>query len=237
MKKNVDKIMKQIKYFRKENKMLFQLSLCAMVYILLYMLSYNKVEMGERVRLLIDISFQLSLAIIANLLFFIFQVYIPTTERQQRVHPLIIDKIRDICENMNQPFQFITEMYLEKKKDLDKLSEEDIQNIANEYRANEKIDVVEIGQPHDWTVYSFFLYCFNQMDNTVQELLFTYEPYLMSDERDTLLMVKENLFRHLIENWMPVYFNTKGIRGNAVGGIFKQYIFIYKRLLNLIKEK
>lgn len=237
MKKNVDKIMKQIKYFRKENKMLFQLSLCAMVYILLYMLSYNKVEMGERVRLLIDISFQLSLAIIANLLFFIFQVYIPTTERQQRVHPLIIDKITDICESMNQPFQFITEMYLGQKKDLDKLSKDDIQEIVEKYCSNDTIKSSGVGELSNWTVYTCFTYFFRQMDNTVRELLFAYEPYLKSEERDALFAVKENRFRRLIGNTIFACIGSKGLGGNATISTIKQYIFIYERFLNLIKEK
>ena len=58
-----------MKRFYKENKILSNLSMCALMFVLFYYFSYDVPEIWKNASVLVDILFQLSLAILANLLF------------------------------------------------------------------------------------------------------------------------------------------------------------------------
>lgn len=237
MKKITYKIMKHINCFYKENKMLSHLSLGAIGFVLFYYFSYDIPEIWKNASVFVDILFQLSLAILANLLFFIFQVYIPNYKRNYRIRPVIIRKIGCICEFMNDPFLEITEKYLEHKKNLNELSDDDIQKIAEKYRPHDVSTVQVAFVCCNLTYDQYFKYSFEEMDNIIQELLFAYEPYLNNEERDILLLIKENSFRRLFDSPIMSLFDSTGIQGNAVYSTFSQYKNIYQKLLELVTEK
>ena len=236
MKKATCKIIRHIKCFYEENRVLSYLSLGATAFVLFYYFSYDLPEIWKNASVVADILFQLSLAILANFLFFVFQIYIPKYKRTCRIHQLVIHKIKDICQNMNAPFLSITEKILNSKKSLDKLSDNDIQMIAKSYRPLDKTDIQVAFWRYNLTYDQYFKYCFREIDATIQELLFSYEPYLSNEERDILLLIKDNTFRNLFDSPLMSLFDTTGIQGNAVYPIFKEYKKTYDELLELIKN-
>jgi len=82
----------------------------------------------------------------------------------------------------------------------------------------------------------YFKLCFREIDDIIEELLFVYEPYLNDDQRDLLIVVKENSFRKLFDNPLMDLFDTTGIQGDAVHYTFTRYKNIYKALLESIKN-
>lgn len=237
--KKINKIKKHLTCFYSENRMLSYLSVGAIGFILLYYFSYNMPELWKNASILVDILFQLSLAIVANLIFFIFQVYIPNINKNIKIRPIALRKFKYLSQVMNEPFLEITKKYLEQEKNLDELSEDDIIKIAEKYRPNDETTVQIMWKCRNATFYQYFEMCFEEIDNTIQELLFAYEPYLNNVERDILLMIKENSFRKLFSNsfmYITSLFDTTGIQGNAVEYTFKNYIKIYKDVQSLIND-
>jgi len=91
-----------------------------------YYFSYDIPEIWKNASILVDILFQLSLALIANLIFYIFQLYIPNLKRSNKIQPIIQNKIKRICEDINMPFLEITKKYLGEEKNLNELTDNDI---------------------------------------------------------------------------------------------------------------
>lgn len=237
--KTINKIKKHITCFYSENKMLSYLSFCAVGFIIFYYFSYNMPELWKNASILVDILFQLSLAIVANLIFFIFQVYIPNFNKNIRIRPIVLSKIKYLSNVMNDPFLEITKKYLECEKNLNELSDNDIEKIAEKYCPNDETTVQVMWECRNMTFYQYFEFSFEKVDNTIQELLFAYDPYLNSEERDILLIIKENSFRQLFSNsfmYITSLFNTTGIHGDAVEYTFKKYIKIYNDVLSLVKN-
>ena len=94
MRKSIRKTGRHICCFYIDNKMLFLLSVCAIGFMLFYYFSYDETELWRNACVLVEILFQLSLAIVANLIFFIFHVYLPSCKRTYRMRPIIIKKIK-----------------------------------------------------------------------------------------------------------------------------------------------
>ena len=234
--KMIYKIKRHICCFYDDNKMLTSLSLIAIAFILFYYFSYDMPEMWKNAGVLVDILFQLSLAIIANLIFFIFQVYIPNFKNSIRIRPIISNKMMQISQNMNEPFLEITAKYLNKNINLDELSDDNIKIITEKYRPNDISPVQVAYECRNLTFDQYFKMCLEKNNTIIQELLLTYEPYLNSKERDLLLLIKENNFNKIINNPLLSLFDTKGLHGNAVHDVFKHYQNIYKDIQKLIQN-
>lgn len=228
--KKYNKIKENIKYFYKGNKVLSNLSISAMTYIIIYYVSYDLPELWENASILADIMFQLSLALIANFIFFVFQVYFPNHKRHARIQPIIQHKINQICDCINMPFLEITEKYLGNQKNLNELTDDDIQLITEKYRPQDLSTVQVAFVCCNLTYNQYFKYCFSQIDNIVQELIFEYEPYLDDEQRDVLILLKENSFRKLFDSPLMDLFDTTGIQGNATMYTFKKYKQIYEKI-------
>lgn len=226
-------IKKHLNDFYKDNKMLSKLSLGAILFVLFYFFSYDVPELWKNASVLVDILFQLSLAIIANLLFFIFQMYIPNYKRNIRIRPTITKKIERICQYMNEPICEITERYLGEKKNLNELSNDDISKIAAQYRPQDTSTVQVAFLCQNLTYNQYFEFSFDKIDEIIQELIFTYEPYLSNMERDILPLIKEHTIRQFLGNPLMNLVDTTGIQGNAVLYTFRSYKNIYKKALEL----
>lgn len=236
MRKSIRKTGRHICCFYIDNKMLFLLSVCAIGFMLFYYFSYDETELWRNACVLVEILFQLSLAIVANLIFFIFHVYLPSCKRTYRMRPIIIKKINSICEKINDPFQDITKRYLGEKKNLDELFDSDIQLIAEMYRPNDESTVQVAYLCKNLTYNQYFQICFKEIEDTIQDLLYTYDPYLNSEERDILLLLKESHCWKLLNDPLMSLFDITGIKGNAALDMFKQYKYIYERILELSKQ-
>lgn len=227
---------KHIKKFYKENNVLSNLSLGAVAFIIFYYFSYDIPEVWKNASILVDILFQLSLALIANLIFFIFQVYIPSCKRSNKIQPIIQNKIKRICEDINMPFLDISRIYLGEEKNLNEFTDNDMQVIAEKYRPLD-ISTVQIAyECRNLTYNEYFKYCFREIDNIIEELFLEYDPYLNDDQRDILIVVKENSLRDLFDSPLMGLFDTTGIQGDAVQYTFNRYKHIYEALLESIKN-
>lgn len=229
----VKKFQEIIKCFYKENKVLSKLSIGAVTYVIFYYVSYNIPELWKNASVVVDILFQLSLALIANFIFFIFQMYIPNFKRNSKIQPIIKRKISKICAHINDPFPEITKKYLKIKKNLNELTDSDIKLIAEKYRPQDISTVQVAFECRNLTYNQYFKLCFEEIDGIVQELIFAYAPYLNEEQRDILILLKENPFRQLFDNPLMNLFDTTGIQGGATLYTFKKYKDIYEEILNV----
>lgn len=228
-------IKKYVTSFYKENKMLSCLSLSAVGFILFYYFSYNLPEIWTNASVLVDILFQLSLAITANLIFFVFQVYIPSLKRINIVRPIILRKFKFICQKMDFHFLDITEKYLEQQKHLDELSDADIQEILEKYCPNDKSNIQMAFECRKLTYSECFNFCFDEIDHTIKELLLEYDSYLNAMEQEILLLIKDNdLVYKLFADPIFKLFDTKGIKGDSANYVLKDYIDKYEKILKII---
>lgn len=222
--------MQYVKSFYIENIVLSKLSLLSLGFIVFYYLSYDVPELWKNASILVDILFQLSLAVVSSLIFYVFQVYIPDYKRKQTIQPIVRKKIRTIIEMMETPFKEITSSYLQKSKCIDELSDADIESIAQKYRPSDITSVQVAFECRNLNNVECFQYCFQKIDDIIEELLFIYEPYLKDEQRDILVIIKESEFRKLFDNKLMMLFDTTGIQGNAIQYTFKSYICYYKQL-------
>lgn len=223
-----------VKSFYKENRVLSKVSVMSLAYIVFYYLSYDIPEVWSNASVLADILFQLSLAVVSSLIFYVFQVYIPNYKRKKVMHPTVQKKIRRIIELMETPFEEIVKTYLKKSKCIEELSDTDIKYIAQKYCPSDDTSVQVAFECRNLSNVECFQYCFKEIDNIIGELLFIYEPYLKDEQRDILVVIKESEFRKLFDNELTMLLDITGIQGNAVKDTFRNYINYYKFLKNVI---
>ena len=82
---------------------------------------------------------------------------------------------------MNESFLDITNKYLKQKKSLNELSDTDIQLISEKYRPFDVSSVQVAFVCKNLTYNEYFKDCFTEIDNTIEELLFAYNPYLTNE--------------------------------------------------------
>ncbi len=212
--------------FYRENLFLSILSLFSLAFIIFYYLSYDAPEIFHNAHLLVDFIFQLSLAIISNLIFLIFQIYIPSCKRFDEIYPLALKKIQELCDTINKPFMEMSNNYLKKQKNLDELSDTDIEIILKNYSPSDTIALTKI------TYATYFQPYFKNIDSIITELLSVYEPYLYSETKDFLILCHENTFRKFFSD--PSYIQVSNIYGTCCSiEVFKEYQSIYNYLIKL----
>ena len=212
--------------FYKENLFLSILSLFSLAFIIFYYFSYDTPEIFHNAHLLVDFIFQLSLAIIANLIFLIFQIYIPSCKRFDEIYPFALKKIQELCETINKPFTEMSIGYLKKEKNLDELSDADIEIILKNYSPYHTITFRNI------TYGTYFQSSFNNIDSVITELLSVYEPYLYSETKKFLILCHKNTFRKFFSD--PSYIQVSNIYGTCCNiEVFKEYQSIYNYLIKL----
>ena len=175
--------MQYVKSFYTEYIVLSKLSLLSLGFIVFYYLSYDVPELWKNASILVDILFQLSLAVVSSLIFYLFQVYIPDYKRKQTIQPIVRKKIRTIIEYMGIPFEEITSRYLQKSKYIDELSDKDIETIAHKYRPSDITSFHVAFECRNLNNVECFQYCFHTIDEIINELLFIYEPYLKDKQK------------------------------------------------------
>lgn len=181
-----------ISYFCKQNKLLSILSIIAVVIILFYYFTYNLLELWYNAHVLVDILFQLSLAVIANLTFYIFQVHIPAQKSKMAMRPIIEQKIDLICSYIESPFADIVNLYLEYYKEIDKLTDAEMRKILLNYKSTDYLTYWKTaGEFKPYTLGEHVQHSFDGIKQTIDELLIVYDSYL--DEEEKLALIQLNV--------------------------------------------
>lgn len=220
---------KSISDFYKSNKVLTQISFVAALYIVLYVAIQDLPVLGHNVRVLIDILFQLSLALIANLFFFIFQVYIPAQRSRAAIRPVVKQKIEDICFFIEVPISNIAQLYLGEGKKIDQFTDDDMYRILKKYRFHDYIySVMDEKQ-------FFGKQCrgaFQVIHDRIDELLTFYAPHLDDGERDKIIQLRADRFYELLTSPILEYTDVTGISDS---GALAEFI-IFQRKYIAVKE-
>ncbi len=92
--------MKHINRFINQNKGLSILSIIATIVILSYYLSYYQVEIIKGINNWYELLVTLSIGVITNLVFYIFQVYLPQNRKEERAFLLMKSNLYNLCDSL-----------------------------------------------------------------------------------------------------------------------------------------
>lgn len=226
--------LRTIRRFYKENKVLLLLSIVAILYVVFYCI-FTSDEKEKSNEVILDTIFQLSLALIANFIFFIFQVYIPKYRRSTKIQTIIRRKLEEVCRNINAPFVYITKKYLGKTKRLSELSSRDKNIIAEKYCPEDKIKIVVEQEVHELTFRQYFQICSEKNRENIQELL-TYETYLTDYQKDLLICINEAPFCQRENFKISLESTRNGKTRKYLSLAFGKYCDLYCELEKLISD-
>lgn len=91
-----------ITYFKKRNKVLYYLFEIATVITLSYYITQDMPEIIPGIEKWYKLSSDLSIGVIVNFIFYIFQVYIPKREDEKNTLSIINPNLSKICDNMQE---------------------------------------------------------------------------------------------------------------------------------------
>lgn len=225
---------KLILKFCKSNVILSILGSIAILFIIFYYITYDIPELWYNAHILVDIIFQLSLALVASLIFYIFQVYIPMEKNRLAVWPIIEEKINNICEFIETLFSNLAEMYLNQGKKFDCFVNDDMYIILEKYRFNDYI--ISIGEHHQFfgeISKSYFV----EIKKIIDELLTFFSVYLNNEERDALIRIKEDRFYTLLSSQISKIYDITGISDEGAFDEFKALQQKYIKVKEIVNTK
>lgn len=123
--------MKKIVKFWNDNRILCISTLVAIIVIVIYEVSYSWPELWENADRHFYILYQLSLAVIANFLFFIFQSHIPRENKNKFLRKFILKEYSEIIYAINLMFEDLTEKYINDRQKAGVVSDEHLKTTAS----------------------------------------------------------------------------------------------------------
>lgn len=213
--------------FCKTNKELCVASATAMLIILIYCFTYDFNELWHNAHVLMDVAFQLSLAVIASLIFYIFQVYMPFLKNRLKIQPIIKHKINILCIFLQSPFYDVSQQYLGEIKGITKLTAEDIRKLICPYKSLDFQDSTkDDNEEPEWLFGKNHRQVFLDAKNIIDSLLMNYGLYMEDAEKEILIQLKEDSFFEALTTPIFDMFETTGIPGDNVP---KEYIEFQKK--------
>lgn len=206
-----------------------KISIAAVLYIVFYRTTYDLPELWYNAHVLVDILFQLSLALVANLIFFIFQVYIPAQRSRAAIWPVVEQKIGTICSFIETPFSNITELYLGEAKQIYQFTDEDMHKILKKYRFHDFI--FSVGKEKQFFGKQFRS-SFREIHTRIDELLTFYSFFLDDEEKDKIIQLRADGFYELLTSPILECTDVTGIND---GGALAEFI-IFQRKYAKVKE-
>lgn len=213
----------EMKVFINDNKILTILCIIAVIIIILHFISLDLPEWWKHAGDLFEIIYQLSLAIIANLLFSIFQMYIPQRKQRIKAEPYIIRYLKKIEFSMDAMFEELTNLYSRKKKKLSEIDEEDIKNIIGNIKATDITEIQEAFTLRQIPVAKMIDMYSKDIHSNIDYLLNRYGAFLSEELRVLLFNIEEIEFEKVFNNPLAVLFGTIGIQGEVGPMLLKQY--------------
>ena len=190
---------KAVMNFGKSNKILSVIGIMAVFYIAFYWFTYDMPEIFHNAHILVEIGFQLSLALIANLFFYIFQVYAPLQKRKAEMRSIIKGKVETICSLIESPLSDIAQMYIGDRKEIENFTSVEMRKILENYNCDDYVLSWRIGNEEKH--YSFgenIRNNFEGIEQAIDDLLAVYSPYLDDAEKDVLVQLKADHFYELL---------------------------------------
>lgn len=229
-------MVKSILKFYKSNKFLSVLSIIAIAIIAFYYWSYDVPELWHNAHRLVDIAFQLSLAVIANLVFYIFQVYIPTQKSKEMMRATIERKMESIDSLLESPFSDIAQLYLKDRKQIGDFTDEEMRKILEGYNSSDFLLSWKIADEEKQ-------YCFGEhvqksfevIEQTIDELLTIYASYLDDEEKSALIQLKADDFYISLISPFTAFENVTRVVDEQEVDKFKQFQEKYTKVKSIVK--
>lgn len=223
--------MSEIKKFYKENTVLCTLTFISIIIILLHQVTMDLPELWNHANEHFELLSQLSLAIVANFIFSIFQIYIPNKKKREQMQPYIKKRFKKIAEYMNDQFLCLSKTYLKKETTLLDMTDDDFRVIIENIRLVDSSDIQVAFELRYLTIIEMIAYKLKCIDEIIYELENVYQNYLY-DDCDVLLKDIRNSHYKLVfeKSQILSLFDTKGMHGDGTLPIFKQYKELLERI-------
>ena len=202
--KKKNKIIEAVKRFVKRNRLLSILSFIAMSIIISYTLTSHLPEIVPGIGKWYKLMFDLSLGVIVNLIFYLFQVYLPQLEAEKNSLPVITPELVKLIDKM-QEIVLVLEYYLPDYKQ----GKFNILNDTVYYMLKDNADIRR-GWSRKFILSNDFLPLIESADKTLDRLLSSiFLPNCDSELIELLGKMKLNGFLKALESAAEDGFDPK----------------------------
>lgn len=184
--------------FKRTNKWIWRTFLFALFIIVSYILSMNCSEWFDGVEVWFNLLFQFSIGYIINFMFYITQVYIPDTKRNDSAKKCIKIRIQHITGDMRKSITNLKQLYIENHSG-DNYTEEELDQLMN-LKLSDKVQVINAANNQYFSVREWMKICIYQTEKDIDKL-YQYYPNDISAE---LMNVLENILNSTYHSVMKI---------------------------------
>lgn len=200
----VSKIMKKgiLNRFTRTNKWIWRTFLFAVFIIVSYILSIDSPEWFYGAEVWFNLLFQFSIGYIINFMFYITQVYIPNTKRNDSANKCIKIRIEHIVGDMRQTITTLGQLYI-KNHCGDNYTEVELDQLMN-LKFSDKVQVINAGNNQYFTVRDWIKNCIYRTEKDIDKLYQYYTNDISADLMNVLENVLNSTYHSVMKTLLAV---------------------------------
>lgn len=232
---------KEVLIFIKENKTLTCLSICSVIVIILFTLFSNNFSEDSLARKFMELIFQIAIAIFANLMFYIFQLYIPNRRKEKVVRPYMIGQLKKLLNLMNEMMTELARVYCPNcQVNFGRLEIEHFKCITEKISLTDSSTIQIAFVNRNMTIGEIMEQSLSEINEIIRVLMADFLDTLDADCCEIIIAIQNSDFQKRLfsQNFirLTTLFGAKGISGNAAISTFQKYQELYNKLASYIKE-
>ena len=226
---------KEIIQYYKSNKVLTFLAVISIFCVIVYELNFDENECQ-----IANLFFQIALALLANFIFSIFQVYIPDHNKKKPIEKLFQQEFKKIKAEIDFMMCQIGKSCGCTKNKFEEYEKSDFELIESKIRMRTETEVQVAFERRNLTVGELLLNTSTCVNQWIDELLSHYLICMDDTTSELLIELKYCYFLNhaFTQKSIALYtlFDTKGMQGNAVLAIFWEFKEKYVALVDYLDK-